>query len=366
MEAQVVAALEASDYQQVTRLLKQWQVDEPANPLLRLYAALLQERTNRLAAAEKNYLQLLKQAPHNKVMSQARAGLNRIQQQQALQKAEALEQARKILGGDEVAILAVSSPPPEGRQQAIAGLAQVFNLDPYTARLKLPSSGFRIYRTGTWGEVSYYAQALKQAHTPTLVAKVSEVKALQTFQVDYFESLTPQPTVLCKNSAGQLGTIRFDWTEVSQQVSGQLPIFEQVVDLGPWGRTVHKEKVQDYAQVVDFHLAGRQIVLRLCDRLYHYQKGISLTKNELNSRIQWNQLLAKLGQSIQVPHHSDFTRFGKSALEFINLLPPIHPNLDIDRRAPSHWDPAFHLYSSLCYFSDKVPESGSLESTVAK
>ena len=365
MEAQVVAALEVSDYQQVTRLLKQWQVDEPTNPLLRLYAALLQERTNRLEAAEKNYLKLLKQSPNNRVMSQARAGLNRIQQQQVLQKAEALAQARKA-GGDEVAILAVTSPPPAGRQRAIAGLAQIFNLDPYTAGLKLPSRGFRIYRVGPWGEVSYYAQALKQVHTPTLVAKVSEVKALQTFQICYFETFTPQPTVLCKNAAGQLGTIRFDWAEVSRRVSGQLPIFEQVVDLGPWGRTVHKEKVQDYAQVVDFHLAGRQIVLRLCDRLYHYQKGVSLTKNELNSRIQWNQLLAHLNQSIQVPHHSDFARFGESALEFINLLPPIPPNLDIDRRAPSHWDPAFHLYSCLCCFSDKVAESGSLKSTVAK
>ena len=353
MEAQVAAALEVSDYQQVTRLLKQWQIDDPADPLLRLYAALLQERTNRLAAAEKNYLKLLKHSSNTKVVSQARAGLNRIQQQQKLQKAEALERARKMSGGDEVAILAVISPPPEGRQRAIAGLAQVFNLDPYTARLKLPSSGFRIYRVGPWGEVSYFAQLLKQAHTPALTAKVGEVKALQTFQICCFETFTPQPTVLCKNAAGQLGTISFDWAEVGQRVSGQLPIFEQVVDLGPWGKTVHKEKVQDYAQVVDFHLADRQIVLRLCDRLYQYQKGISLTENELNSRIQWNQLLAEFSQFIQAPHYRDFTRFGKSTLEFINLLPPIHPNLDIDRRAPSHWDPAFHLYSSLCYLSSR-------------
>ncbi|MGB3295168.1 MAG: hypothetical protein WBB01_19465 [Phormidesmis sp.] len=352
MEAQVAAALEVSDYQQVTRLLKQWQATDPSNPLLRLYAALLQERTNRLEAAEANYLKLLKQSSSNKMMSQARAGLERIQQRQKAQKAEALEQARKISGGDEGAILAVAAPSEADRQEAIAGLAQVFNLDPYTARLKLPPSGFRLYRTGPWGEVSYYARSLKQAHIPTLTAKVSEIKALQTFQVCYFKAFTPQPTVLCKNAAGQLGTISFDWVEVSQRVSGQLPIFEQVIDLGPWGKTVHKEKVQDYAQVEDFHLAGRQIVLRLCDRLYQYQKGISLSQgNELNSRIQWNQLLSQLNRSINAPHHNDFTRFGKSALEFINLLPPIYPNLDIDRRAPSHWDQAFHLYSSLCYLN---------------
>ncbi len=349
----MAAALEVGDYQQVTKLLKQWQNSDPTSPTLRLYVALLQERTNRLAAAEKNYLKLLKQQPSSKIMSQARAGFARIQASQKAQKAAALEQARRGSGGDEMAILAVASPTPTDRPQAIAGLAQTFSLDLYTAGLKLPPSGFRLYRTGPWGEVSYYAKTLKQAHTPTLTAKVVDIKALQTFQICYFQAFTPQPTVICKNAAGQLGTISFDWVEVSQRVSGQLPIFEQVIDLGPWGKTIHKEKVQDYAQVVDFHLAGRQIVLRVCDRLYQYQKGISLSQgNELNSRIQWNNLLTHFNQSIHAPEHSDFTRFGKSALEFINLLPPIHPNLDINRRAPSHWDQAFHIYSGLCYLNN--------------
>ena len=354
MEAQVAAALESSDYKQATKLLKQWQAKEPQSPMLRLYAAQLQEQTNRLEAAEKNYLKLLKQTSSSRVMSQARAGIRRVQdgqkKQQAAQKAKELSQAKQE-GGNEVAILAIASPAEPNRQQAIAGVAKVFNLDAYTARMKVPSSGFRIHRIGTWGEISYLAQALRQAQAPTLSAKLSGIKALQTFQVCYFEALEPQPTVICKNAAGQLGKISFDWSEVIRRVSGQLPVFEQVVDIGNWGRTVHKEKVQDYVQAVDLHLLGREIVLRVCDRLYQYQKGISLTKhNELNSRIQWNQLLAQLNQSISSPHHNDFIPFGHGALEFIPLLSPIHPNLDIDRRAPSHWDQAFHLYSSLCYF----------------
>lgn len=375
MEAQIKAALALSDYPQVSRLLKQWQAEEPSNPLLRLYAAQMQEKTNRLEVAEKNYLGLLKQAPGHKVMSQARAGLARIHQQQQAQKAEALSQAKQIEGGNEMAVLAIASPSPAQRQQAINGLAKVFSLDAYTARMKLPTSGFRLYRVGPWGEVSYYAKALERSHVPTLSTKVNDIKSLQTFQISYFETLPsqgdhtqpPQPTIICKNSEGQLGKISFDWSEVSQQVSAQLPIFEQVVDIGNWGKTVHKEKVQDYTQVVDFHLPGRQIILRLCDRLYQYQKGISLsTRKELNSRIQWNQLLSKLNPSTQTPHHNnsyhnnphhnnphhkDFARFEKGALEFLQLLPPIPPNLNIDRRAPSHCDQAFHLYSSLCYFN---------------
>ncbi len=359
MEAQVVAALKVSDYQQVMRLLKQWQASEPNSPMLRLYAAQLQERTNRLEAAEKNYLQLLKQASSSKVMTQARAGIQRIQQQRQAQKAEALSQARQVKGGDELAILAIASPPTPNRAEAIQNMAQVFNLDAYTARLKVPTVGFRIHRIGPWGEVRYFAQALKQ--TPTLVAKVREIKTLQVFQVCYFESISTQATVVCKNVGGQMGTLSFDWAEVSQRVSAQLPIFEQVVDIGNWGKTVHKERVQDYTHVVDFHLKEREIVLRLCDRLYKYQKGTALSNqhdtssqvsSQLNSRIRWNQLLQRLSSALSSPQHNDFSHFGKAALEFVPILPPIPANLDIDRRAPSHWDQAFQLYSGLCYFNN--------------
>lgn len=352
MEAQIVAALEVCDYKQVTQLLKQWQLSEPANPLLRLYAAQLQEKTNRLEAAEKNYLKLLKQTPNSKVMGQARAGLQRVQKRQVTKKTTDLEQARTVEGGGEPALLAIASPPAAHRQQTIEGISKVFNLDAYTAKLKVPTAGFRLHRTGTWEEISYYRKALQQAKVPTLSAKVSDIKSLQTFQICYFETLSPQPSVICKSAGGQLGKIAFSWAEISQRVNGQLPIFEQVIDLGPWGRTIHKEQVQDYAQVVDFHLPKRQIVLRLCDRLYKYQQGMALSPQpEINSRILWNQLITQINAATNSPQHSEFTRFGKAALDFISILPPIKPNLDIDRRAPSDWDIAFHLYSGLCYLN---------------
>ncbi len=351
MEAQVIAALAISDYKQVAKLLQQWQVSAPHNPLLRLYAAQLQEKTHRLEAAEKNYAKLLKQASSGKIMAQARAGIERIQQQRTSERAVALSHAKQAEGGNELAILAIASPSPEHRQQAIAHFANVFNLDAYSARLKVPTSGCRLYRAGPWGEICYFAQAL-QPHTPTLSAQVKDVKAIQIFQICYFEALTPQPSIICKNSEGQLGKISFEWSEVTQRVSGQLPIFEQVVDLGNWGKIIHKEKVQDYAQIVDLHLSDRKIVLRLCDRLYQYQKGISLTPpSELNSRIQWNQLLMRLNQSLKGLPQDQFSHFGQAALEFIPLLPPIAAHLDLDRRAPSDWDLAFHLYSSLYYLN---------------
>ncbi|MEL6471271.1 MAG: hypothetical protein AAFQ74_16215 [Cyanobacteria bacterium J06623_4] len=356
MEDQVIAAFAISDYQQVVRLLKQWQAKEPKSPLLKLYAAQLQEKTNRLAAAEKTYLKLLRQSSHRKITSQARAGIQRIQAQQAAQKAqqkaEQLAAAKAISGSEEIALFAIAPPKPTERKAAIQAIADAFNLDLYAARQKLPASGLRLHRIGALGDLNYYVQQLASAHIPTICLTAQAIKALETFQICHFETLQPQATVICKNADGQLGKISFDWGEVSQQVSGQLPIFEQVVDLGNWGKTIHKEKVQDYAQVHDLHLQERQIVLRMCDRTYQYQQGIQLSPPpERNSRIQWNKLLQHVRTSGKTPHHKNFSKFGTGALEFINLLPVIEPNLDIDRRAPSDWDLAFHLYSSLHFFS---------------
>ena len=359
MESQVVAALSVSDYKQTSQLLKQWHQQDPSNPLLRLYAAQLQEKTNRLEAAEKNYLKLLKSTSHTKLMGQARAGIQRVQQltkaqqqqeaqQHLLKKATALEQARSGPDSEQPAILAIATPTAAHQKEAIAALAQAFNIEPYSARMKIPNSGFRIARVIPWGEASYYAHSLGQANLPTVCAKINSIKALQTFQIEYFEAIDSEAVVVCKDAAGQLGKINFDWHEVSQSVSGQLPIFEQVVDLGPRGRMVHKEKVLDYAQVMDLHLPSRQIVLRMCDRSYQFNQSTHFTHSkELNSRIQWNQLSGQISHQLSRPTHNEFSRFGKSALEFTNLLPVIHPQLDLKRQAPSDWDIAFHLYSSL-------------------
>lgn len=354
METQVIAALAVSDFKQANRLLKEWQSHEPDSLLLRLYVAQLQERTNRVDAAEGTYLALLKKMPGSKVMKQARAGIARIQAQRSAQreaeKSQALSEAKQVVGADALSLLTLAPPELAQQKEAIATLSQVFDIDIYSARLKLPSQGIRLYRTGTYGELSYFAKALKPI--PTTVTKVEDIQTLQTFQVCYFETVLPQPTVVCKNNDGQTGKISFDWREVKQRVSGQLPIFEQVIDIGHWGRTVHKEKVQDFVQVTDLHLPKRKIVLRVCDRVYQYTEGAALgNKSEVNSRIRWNNLTQQLAQAIKAPHQNKFTRFSKSALEFITILPTINPNLDIDRRAPSDWDQTFHLYSSIHYFN---------------
>ncbi|NEP20073.1 MAG: tetratricopeptide repeat protein [Leptolyngbya sp. SIO4C1] len=352
MQDLVASALQHQDFQRAAQLLKKWKKASPKDPLMLLYAAKLQESTLQFDAAERTYLKFLKLVNSPKLMGQARDGLRRVQQQRAALRQQDLEEAKAVLGSEEPGVLLLA--PPRDRKAAAQGLAQVMQTDPYTASLQIPSRGLRLQRIGPVGELQYYGKSLQQA-LPTYWTTIEAVKAVKTFQAKFFEALRPQPRVVCQNAAGQLGQIQFDWSEVTQRVSAQLPIFEQVADIGAWGKRLRKEQTQDYAQVLDLHLHGRQIILRLCDRTYEFTKSAPLLPDSPESqlqrttRIRWNALLQQIEAASQSPLLSDFTSFGQGALEFIDLLPYVNPHLDIDRRAPSNWDQAFHLYSALVF-----------------
>ncbi|MBE9076882.1 tetratricopeptide repeat protein [Romeria aff. gracilis LEGE 07310] len=354
----VAAALAQQDYRRAAQLLKQWHQAAPGDPLVLLYAAKLQEATLKLDAAEKNYLKLLKQATHPKLMRQAREGLNRVQQARAAQLAEAPKAVRHSTSPDDLGLLILEPPPEPNRETAAQGLAQVLKLDLYTARMQLPTRSLRLQRVGDLTAIQAWGRALREVQTPAFWASVADLRAIQVFQICYFQQLGTQPVIVCKNSAGQLGTIAFAWAEVSQRLSGQVPFFEQVADIGPWGKPLHKEKTQDYVQLLDLHLEKRQIILRLCDRTYLYAKAatpVPTAQNgnrlnlKLSSRIQWNYLLQHIHQTVMTPLHTDFTPFGTGALEFFKILPSIEAHLSISRRASSEWDQAFQLYSGLLF-----------------
>ncbi|NJL47661.1 MAG: hypothetical protein HC929_09465 [Leptolyngbyaceae cyanobacterium SM2_5_2] len=63
--------------------------------------------------------------------------------------------------------------------------------------------------------------------------------------------------------------------------------------------------------------------------------------------LAWKSLKTYLQTAILPPPHTDFTGFGEGALDYIDLLPAFASHIDLARNAPSAWDAAFHLYSSL-------------------
>jgi hypothetical protein len=358
----ITAAINQQDYRQAAKLIQQWQKTAPKDPMLLLSVAKLQEASLQWDDAEKTYLKFLKQVNNPKLMSQARDGLKRIQQGREASRQAALDQANASSDSQETGLLLLEPPQSSDRVKSAQALAEIFQIDPYVARMQLPARGLRLQRLGSMGELQFYGDALRQKDIPAFWVKFNDIKAVQTFRIQYFEQLQPFPVVVCQNPSGQLGKIQFEWSEVTQQVLGQLPIFEEVADIGPWGKPFRKEQTQDYVQIRDLHLHKRQIILRICDRTYQFAQSVALLYQPTNghrhvrplsTREQWNSLLSHFETAPGGTKYNDFTAFGQGALEFIDLLPYLNPQLDIDRRRPSHWDSAFHLYSALLFLKSQ-------------
>ncbi len=350
MHQLVTVALDAQDYRRATQLIKQWRKTAPKDPLMLLSIGRLQEGTLQWDAAEKTYLTFLKRVNNPKLMGQARAGLKRVQQAREANRQEALDEAKAVLGSEEPGLLVIM--PPEDGQRAAMGLAKVLRIDPYMARLQLPKRGMRLQRTGSIGEMEYYGKALEDVGIPTVWSTVDALKTVDIYQIKHFRAVAPQPVVVCQSPAGQMGSIQFDWSEVTQIVKAQLPVFEQVNDRGPWGKTKRKDQVQEYAQVMDLHVHGRKSILRVCDRTYEFRNSVALVPDQTNltsTRLRWNGLMQHIARATDCTVLEDFANFGQGALEMIPLLPYIPIYLDINQRKASDWDTAFQIYTTLLF-----------------
>lgn len=353
MQDAIAAALDKQDFRVAAALLQQWQEKDPKNPWLLLMIGQYQEATERWESAEKTYLKLLRQSTHPKLMGQARQGVQRVQSQLSEAREEALEAARAQPDSQDPTLLFLEPVQGERRKAVAQGLAKVMQIDPYTARLQLPGKGWRLYRVGALCEMQRYSEALVEGAVPAFWVKHADVQALQVFRVQYLRQVQPQAEVICQNVDKQLGAIAFEWSEVSQIVMGQIPLFESVVDTDAFRKLQRKEKTQDYAEVIDLHFHQRKCVLRLCDRTYNFRQGNPLPDTNmiqdqtLSTRPQWNALITYIREQVKTPVHNGFTQFGEGALEYLDLLPVLNAHINLPRSKPSNWDPAFHLYSSL-------------------
>ena len=351
----VLTALAQHEFTKAAQLLKQWQRQNSRDPWLPLAVGRYLEATDRLEQAEATYRQVLQQGGAPRLITQARQGLRRLQETQSQLREHALSRAKAQFGAEDWALLLLKPVQGEARQMATQGLAKIMQLDVYSARMLVPGKYWRLYRVGASGELQFFAKALQENHTPAFWFPFEPIRSLPVFEVKYIQQLYPEVQVICQNPVGQLGTLSFSWTEVSQRVLGKLPIFESVVDLGPWGKLERKEKTQDYAEALDLHLFERSSILRLCNYTYQYNHGVPLesstdTAGRLHTAQQkWTNLLSQIGTHLSTPCWTDFTGFGESAIEFMNLLPSFKAHLTLRRKRPSNWDCSFHLYSYLRY-----------------
>lgn len=355
---QVAAAIERKDYKTASQLLKPLLQQTPNDPWVQLHLGQIQEAAGKAEAAEQIYLKLLKGAGNPKVALQARRGLDRLEARAEETRQAAIAQAQTDPTNAGTGFLVLEAITGDQRAIAAKNLAKILKLDVYSAQFQLPSRGWRLYRTGPYAEIQVYGNELQQAGLNVFWESLATIKAIHVFKVDYMQALDGQPTVVCRNDADQVGSLAFAWQEVTQVVKGRLPIFEEVIDLDAFKRLKRKEQTQDYTQMYDLHLPGRKSILRFCDRTYQFSKGASLTdasipalsKSQNSIRLQWNQLVARLTQQLgDRPVWEDFNTFAQTAFDHLDLLEHFDTHIEIFRKDPTTWDPAFHLYSGLVF-----------------
>lgn len=354
----IATALNQQDYKTAARLLKPFLEEHPDNLWGQFYRGRLLEASSKFREAEMAYRSLLKQTTNAKLVAQLRQGLQRIETEVNARRQVAIAEANADPSNTGTAFLILESTTLEQRQGLIPEFARIMKLDAYTARVHLSHRSWRLYRTGHLGEIQVYGQELRTAGVPVFWHALTDVQALRVFQVQYLQAAAPQPAVVCQNETGQLGTLTFSWSEVNNRVIGALPMFEDVVDLGPWNKLKRREETQDYVQMMDLHLPERKCILRFCDRTYQFHQGVEfatgmVTENPLSqssNRIKWNRMLSFFRTAL--PHSEewkDFTPFAETALDHLDLIYDLKSHINLFRKEPTNWDPAFQLYSSLVF-----------------
>ncbi|MEB3339315.1 tetratricopeptide repeat protein [Okeania sp.] len=363
---EVVTLLEEKKYQQAGKLLRKLQKEHPENLLIQLYIGQWCEETNNLKLAEKFYRKLLKDATNPQVVIKARQGLQRIENIEKNRQQQAIAVAKSNPENTEPGLLIIEPINQENKQEAINNFARIMKIDPYSAKMQLQNRGWRIYRIGAIGELKVYGEEMLQANIPVFWAKISDIKKIHIFRVQYFESISPEANIVCLNEQEQMGSLNFNWSEIAVKVEGLLPIFMDAMDYDPRRRSQkirHKKMTQDYANILDLHLPSRGSIIRFCDQSYQYQKGIGFTIEteeqsllipQITNRSKWNNLVNIIDQRLdKVQVWSDFTAFGEvTSRDYTQLLSRLKSHVDIPRKVETMWDSAFQLYSSLVFLKN--------------
>lgn len=351
---QVAAAFDRQDYQTASRLLREHLKQSPNDPWAKLYMGRLQEVSGKRKIAEGIYRQLLQESSNAKLISQARQGLQRLEAVTPKRPQPKISQATIEFTNQETGFLILEAVVGESRNELAKRFAQLLQLDGYTARGLLPSRGWRLYRSGPISELQLLGQDLHQAGIPSFLASVTDIQAIQVFQVNHFKALHPKATAVCVNQSNQLGMLTFDWSEVKQRVTGLLPLFSQVVDLGYRDRLEWKESVEDYAHFCDLHLPERNCILRIQDGKYDFRQGYMAGQQHETIRQRWNLLMAALNQQISnLLVWSEFNSFAETTSDFIAAIERLESHIDLPRPTDCPLDPTFHLYSCLAFLKSQ-------------
>lgn len=355
----VLQAIQAKQLSQAAILLRQWKEAKPTDPWLGLALGHYWEAQGDQHRAQEIYRRLLQRVTNTRVLSLARASLQRTVQPPSQPRQAQGPMAKANPNLTQPGVLVLMTVPESKRLAAAQALAQVMDMDLYTARLRLSSQHWRLYRLGPLGDLQDWATALNRQGVPCGWVALDQIAQIVVWQVVMIQSFEPQLHLICQDGDGYQHSLRLSWAEVHQGVVGQLPIYESVVDLGPWGKLQRRQTTQDYAEIMDWHLGGRGI-LRFCDRTYHH-RGAAPIPTLMDhppldsSAIAWKALKHYSQGQLMTPLINDFSGFGLTALELMDLMSNLGNAIALGGDQPSAWDKAFHLYSGLRFLLSIEP-----------
>lgn len=96
-------------------------------------------------------------------------------------------------------------------------------LDLYTARQRLSSQHWRLYRVGPLAELEYLCQQLNQRQVPSSCFSIEAIKAIPVWRVVAILAFEPQIKLVTQLPESGEKTLIIDRAEVSQWLTGQLP-----------------------------------------------------------------------------------------------------------------------------------------------
>ena len=231
-------AIKAEQFETADQLLQEFKVEQLDNPWVDYYGARLAEARGDWAIAQDSYRQLIALVNNPKLIAKLRQGLERLAKQQEEQKKQeqteqklALEKVKAASSRHELGIFILESIAPELKQAAAVNFAKIMQIDPYSARLQLPSRSWRLYRTGDIEELRFYVEKLQAVQVPCFCIPVSKLLDLLIKPVFYLSEITPNPTIVYRVNKDEDAIFSFSWSEVFQRVEGLLPIFEECVEV---------------------------------------------------------------------------------------------------------------------------------------
>ncbi len=231
-------------------------------------------------------------------------------------------------------------------------------IDRYTATLQIPTRSWRLYKTGSLGELNYYQSELNQIGLPCFCQSISNINKIKVYEVNSVEIIENQLKFIYDDyqvNSKKEEQIIINLTDINNCVKGMIPLFELTVNFNSKKNKIEKKKsTLDYIEFYDLHSIINNSIFRFNGRNYQFDNDTNIDQKSNTAKEKWQDLENNLTTKISPEKvWSNFTSFAQGVIEFPEMLKEIESHIHLFRREETVWDEAFQLYSGLIFLQSK-------------